>query len=129
MSFFTHFGITYIIAKVCLKLPIIVLLWGMAEVYTYCLMFFLNSMISISKHMKEILVELMDRFDTSFYNAIHRPLSSSVTQLRYFWRNYVLSNFSLLDSLLRPVSLLMAHSHFILIMDQQNLSIFSGDFV
>ena len=44
----------------------------------------------------------------------------SVIQIRYFWRNYFLNDFSLLDSLLRLVCLLMVHSYFIMIIDQQN---------
>ena len=51
----------------------------------------------------------------------------SVIQLRYCWRNYILNNFSLFDSLLRLVCLLMAHIYFIIIIDQQNLGTFSDD--
>ena len=36
-------------------------------------------------------------------------VQQSVIQLRYFWRNYILNKFSLLDSLLRLVCLLVAH--------------------
>ena len=39
-----------------------------------------------------------------------------VIQLKYSWQNYILNNFSLLDSLLRLAFLLMTHGYFIMIM-------------
>ena len=41
-----------------------------------------------------------------------------VNQLRYFWWNYFLNNFKLLDALLRLVCLLMVYNYFIIIMIQ-----------
>ena len=38
----------------------------------------------------------------------------SVTQLRYFWWNHVLNNFSLLNGFLTLVCLLIVHSYFII---------------
>ena len=45
----------------------------------------------------------------------------------WFWQNYIFNDFSLLDSLLRLVCLLMVHSYLIMIIDQQNLGTFSDD--
>ena len=45
-------------------------------------------------------------------------------QLRYFFWNYFLNNFSLISDLLRLVYLLMVYSYFIKIIDQQNVGTF-----
>ena len=105
-------------------------------------------MINILWHMEKFLVELMNwlphfitqsikRYDNLtrlkihffpslfFWRTLHL-ISSFVhyrmIQLRYFWWNYFLNNFTLLDGLLRLVCLLMVHSYFIMIIIHQKLN-------
>ena len=112
-------------------------------------MLFLRSMKNILRRMKEFLAELMNRlhyFITYsidwYYNGLDESIffflfkctwklhlisffvHYSVIQLRYFWWNYYLNNFSLPVGLLRLVGLLMmvdTYSSWSMVIDQQNV--------
>ena len=62
-------------------------------------------------------------FDLSVFCSSKRDSA----QLRYFWWNYFLNNFSLFDGLLRLVCLLIVHRYFIVIIDKHNDGIFSDE--